>query len=105
MFLVRVKRLELVWVAPLEPKSSASTSFAIPAKLLDSSDAKIIRWNQIFVSIRRWRHCVVAIPVYLNTLGNYVDNRRRVLILILRHNRPAQLRITKPSKAEIKLSS
>ena len=31
-YLVRVKRLELLWVAPLEPKSSASTSFAIPAK-------------------------------------------------------------------------
>ncbi len=30
--MVRVKRLELLWVAPLEPKSSASTNFAIPAK-------------------------------------------------------------------------
>ena len=28
---VRVRRLELLWVAPLEPKSSASTNFAIPA--------------------------------------------------------------------------
>ena len=38
--LVRVRRLELLWVAPLEPKSSASTNFAIPAffyiNILDS---------------------------------------------------------------------
>lgn len=29
---MRVRRLELLWITPLEPKSSASTNFAIPAK-------------------------------------------------------------------------
>ena len=53
IFLVRVKRLELLWVSPLEPKSSASTSFAIPAK------------PTLIPSSLGWRHFVVAIPAKL----------------------------------------
>ena len=54
--MVRVRRLELLWVAPLEPKSSASTNFAIPAK----------SWA--------WRHFIVAIPALLI---NWIVARKR----------------------------
>ncbi len=32
--MVQVKGLEPPWIAPLDPKSSASTNFAIPALLM-----------------------------------------------------------------------
>ena len=35
--LVRDKRLELLWVSPLDPKSSASTNFANPAYVYENS--------------------------------------------------------------------
>lgn len=66
--MVGVKRLELLWISPLEPKSSASTSFAIPAKKLRSS------------APLPWRHFVVAIPAKkLRTflLSDHGGSRRR----------------------------
>ena len=32
--MVQDKRLELLWLSPLDPKSSASTNFANPANIL-----------------------------------------------------------------------
>ena len=41
--MVGIKRIELLWISPLEPKSSASTSSAIPPSLINRIIAWIIR--------------------------------------------------------------